>query len=87
MVPRKRIPKERDLRFQQALGLVLRELRAGKYSQDGFADLVGVYRSHMGLIEQGKLDVRFSTLLTLAEALKMPLSELMAQVEARERSA
>lgn len=85
MVPRKRIPKERDVQFWQALGNTLRELRDGKFNQDNFADVVGVYRSHMGLIEQGKLDVRLSTLLSLAAALDMPLSELMRKVEEREQ--
>ena len=31
----------------------------------------------MGLIEQGKLDLRLSTLLTLAGTLGLPLSELL----------
>lgn len=62
---------------------MVHDLRKPRASQDDFADRVGVYRSHMGLIEQGKLDLRLSTLLALADALEMPLSALMEQVEER----
>lgn len=79
---RKREVKASDLAFWRALGEVVRERRHG-ISQDDFADRVGVYRSHMGLIERGELDLRLSTLLALANALDMPLSVLMNQAEER----
>lgn len=83
MPPRKRVAKADDLAFQQTLGQVVRELRKPRANQDDFADQVGVYRSHMGLIEQGKLDLRLSTLLAVAGALDLPLSVLIGKVEAR----
>jgi len=83
-VPRqKRLPKDHDLQFQQTLGQLIRERRKPTSNQDDFADQVGVYRSHMGLIEQGKLDLRLSTLLALSDALQVPLSDLLRQVEER----
>lgn len=72
--------------FQKALGAVVREMRKPRANQDDFADEVGVYRSHMGLIEQGRLDIRLSTLRSLAAALGLPLSELLRQTEARVNS-
>ncbi|WP_216326008.1 helix-turn-helix domain-containing protein [Deinococcus aestuarii] len=83
MPPRKRQARPEHLAFQVALGELIRAGRKPSYNQDDFADRVGVYRSHMGLIEQGKLDLRLSTLLAVAEALDLPLSELIRQVEAR----
>ncbi|MEF2279437.1 helix-turn-helix transcriptional regulator [Deinococcus sp. YIM 134068] len=63
--------------FQVALGQRVRELRKPKYSQDEFAAEVDVFRSHMGTIEQGKSDLRLSTLLRIAAALGMTVSELL----------
>lgn len=84
MSPRTPLPKPGQTEFQRALGEVVRSLRKPTFNQDDFADQVGVYRSHMGLIEQGKLDLRLSTLRALAEALELPLSELFRQVEQRQ---
>lgn len=81
--PRKRDARPEHLAFQVALGETIRALRKPRLNQDDFADAVGVYRSHMGLIEQGKLDVRLSTLLAVAQALDLPLSALIQQVEVR----
>ena len=83
MPPRKRVPRDRELRVQQLLGQVVRERRKQTMNQDDFADEVGVYRSHMGRIEQGTLDVRLSTLLALSDALDLPLSDLLRQIEER----
>lgn len=83
MPSRKREPRPADLRYRQALGETIRELRKATLNQDDFADRVGVYRSHMGLIEQGKLDLRLGTLLLIAEALDLPLSSLLGRVESR----
>ncbi|GAA5503746.1 hypothetical protein Dxin01_03508 [Deinococcus xinjiangensis] len=71
--------------YLAALGNVVREHRKPLFNQDDFADKVGIYRSHMGQIEQGKLDIRVSTLLGVAAALEMPLSALIALVEERQR--
>jgi len=83
MPPQKRLPKDQDLCFQRILGQLIRERRKPSHNQDDFADQVGIYRSHMGLIEQGKLDLRLSTLLAVSDALQLPLSDLLQQVEER----
>ena len=84
MPPRTPLSKPEQIAFQQVLGEVVRTLRKPTSNQDDFADQVGVYRSHMGLIEQGRLDLRLSTLRALAQALEMPLSELLSQAEQRQ---
>ena len=82
MPPRKGVTKASEPEFQVALGAVIREARK-PVNQDDFADLIGVYRSHMGRIEQGQLNLRLSTLIALAHGLKMPLSQLIALAEER----
>ncbi|WP_216327351.1 helix-turn-helix domain-containing protein [Deinococcus aestuarii] len=76
--PRKKHePDAATLAFQAALGQRIRELRDEGYSQDDFAAKVDVFRSHMSRIEQGKTDLRLSTLLRIATALGMTVSELL----------
>lgn len=87
MAPRSRPPTSDDRTLQQALGAVIRETRKASLNQDDFADRVGVYRSHMGLIEQGRLDLRLSTLQAVAAALDLPLSRLLALAEERRAAA
>ena len=85
MAPRNKLPEDDTLAYRQALGRAVRRLRKPQHNQDDFADLVGVYRSHMGLIEQGKLDLRLSTLLRLARALQLDPEGLLAQVALEEK--
>lgn len=76
--PRKKHPPtEEDWRVRKALGRRIYELRDPLYTQEEFAELIDVYRSHVSTIEQGKTDLRLSTLLRIASALKMPLHELL----------
>lgn len=86
MASRKKEPRPADLEFRRALGAVIRDLRKPNFNQDDFAAEVGVYRSHMGLIEQGKLDIRLTTLRDIAQALGLEASVLLAQAEQRKRN-
>lgn len=62
--PRKKhIPTDEDLQFRRALGQRIRQLRDPLYTQEEFADLIDVYRTHVSTIEAGKTDMRLSTLL------------------------
>lgn len=86
-MPRKvrtpRAPDQATLAFLSALGQRIRNLRDAEYNQDDFAAKVDVYRSHMSRIEQGKTDLRASTLLRIAAALGMSVSELLDLPEGR----
>lgn len=66
-----------ELTFRVALGQRIRDLRTPLFSQDEFADAIDVYRSHMSNIERGKSDLKLSTLLRVADALEMTVSELL----------
>jgi transcriptional regulator with XRE-family HTH domain len=62
----------------ESMGRRIRETRnSQQISQETLADMAGVDRSHMGFIERGKKDIRVSTLLKIARALKMPPGNLL----------
>jgi transcriptional regulator with XRE-family HTH domain len=62
---------------QKALGAKIRELRSKKgLSQEAFADLCGIHRSHMGEIERGETNITLSTLLVISQKLETPVATL-----------
>lgn len=63
--------------FRAALGERIRDWRYPKYNQDELASAVNVYRTHISTIELGRTDIRLSTLLRIADALDVPLDELL----------
>jgi len=74
-------------RLQRKLGKAVRRLRAGAgYSQEAFADAVGVHRTTMGRIERGDFSVTLGTLERLAKGLKLSVSALIAEAEAEGRA-
>ncbi|MDR2961317.1 MAG: helix-turn-helix domain-containing protein [Stenotrophomonas sp.] len=63
---------------QQALGTAIREGRlALGVSQEEFAAQLGMHRTQLGHIEQGKKDCRLSTIIRIATALDVPASSLL----------
>jgi len=69
--------------FQKSLGSVIRTRRAKLgYSQESFADAVGVHRTYVGSIERGERNISVKNLLAIADALSIPLSTLIALAEA-----
>ncbi|CAN5515756.1 hypothetical protein BH09GEM1_BH09GEM1_42550 [soil metagenome] len=68
--------------LQLRFGTTIRRLRvAAGYSQEGFADEIGVHRSYMGMIERGKVAVTLVTMHKLARGLNMTMSDLLSQAE------
>jgi len=62
---------------QKALGSRIRELRLKRgWSQEEFADVCGIHRSHMGEIERGETNLTLSTLLTISSKLETSISVL-----------
>lgn len=47
-----------------------------RYSQEKLAELAGIQQPHLGKIERGEVDVRFSTLVAIMKALKVPFEKL-----------
>ncbi|PJL72312.1 hypothetical protein B9Y75_10265 [Stenotrophomonas maltophilia] len=63
---------------QQALGTAIKEGRlALGVSQEEFAAQLGMHRTQLGHIEQGKKDCRLSTIIRIATALNVPASSLL----------
>ena len=67
-----------------AFGVAVREARRKRgFSQEGFADHVGVHRTYMGLVERGRNFVTILTAHRIAQGLDMSLSDLIVLVEGR----
>ena len=68
----------------RALGQRIRDLRAKKgYSQESFADFVGVHRTFVGTIERGESNLSFHNLARISKALGITLAQLLSGVEKR----
>jgi transcriptional regulator with XRE-family HTH domain len=67
------------------LGKRIREVRIerGFASQDALGDYLKMHRSFIGHLENGRKDFRLTTIMRVAEALGVPLSELFAAIEDR----
>lgn len=64
----------------QALGDAVRSMRVSKdISQEGLALQAGVDRSYVGRIERGENNVAVLTLIRIAHALDLTVTELMAE--------
>jgi transcriptional regulator with XRE-family HTH domain len=65
-----------------ALGRAIRRYRTGHaMSQEDLAHRSGMHRTYVGGIERGERNPSFTNLLRLADALQVPVSELLASVE------
>jgi transcriptional regulator with XRE-family HTH domain len=68
--------------LQTKLGTAVRERRqALEYSQDTFADAIGMHRAYYSAIERGERNVTLATLARVAEGLDMRIAELMAEAK------
>lgn len=66
----------------RTLGLRIRDLRSHRgFSQEAFADIAGVHRTYMGHLERGEKNLSFLSMLKVANALGISLSELLTGVE------
>jgi transcriptional regulator with XRE-family HTH domain len=65
-----------------ALGHTVRALRStAGYSQEGFADAIGVHRTYMGTLERGDGNPTLETLELIAQGLRISVSELLHAAE------
>ena len=61
-----------------SLGKAIRKLRSNEgYSQEAFADAVGIDRSYLGGIERGEHNLALMNLIKIASALNISPSELL----------
>jgi DNA-binding XRE family transcriptional regulator len=63
--------------FQKRLGARVREIRtAQEFSQEGFAEACGLHRTHISLLERGRINVTVNTVRQIAIVLRISLAEL-----------
>ncbi len=62
-------------------GIVIRDLRNKKgVTQEVLSGLAGIPRSHLAMIESGRISPKIDTLWRIAEALGLKLSELIQMI-------
>lgn len=68
--------------LRKNLGFAIRRLRkeAG-YSQEAFADLVGVHRTYMGAVERGERNISLDNIEKIARALKLSAGQLLIEAQ------
>ncbi|MBT2117796.1 helix-turn-helix transcriptional regulator [Dyella sp. LX-66] len=65
-----------------SLGLTIRARRESMgYSQDTFADAIGMHRAYYASIERGKRNLTLSTLVRVAQGLGIRPSKLLDQAD------
>lgn len=68
----------RDTELLKAVGARVKAARTARaLNQDDFAAAAQVHRAYIGQIENGRKDLRLSTLYRLAAALGVPVCELL----------
>ena len=81
---KKRVLRKPSARMTDALAFNIRQFRARKMlSQEDFADLCGLHRTYVGSVERGERNVTLSTLESLAEAMRVSVSELLSVTSVR----
>ncbi|HEY6347801.1 MAG TPA: helix-turn-helix transcriptional regulator [Candidatus Angelobacter sp.] len=69
------------MNIQIQLGTRIRENRSRMgWSQESFADMCGLNRSHMGEIERGRANITLATLLIIAQKLGTSPAELLREL-------
>lgn len=70
------------LPLRQRLGRTVRRLRlAAGYSQEAFADHVGVHRTYMGAVERGEVNISLDNIERLAGKLGMTAGQLLSSAD------
>jgi transcriptional regulator with XRE-family HTH domain len=68
--------------YSRGVGNVLRTRRRGLgFSQESFADRIGMHRAYYGALERGAKNWQLSTLIRVAVGLGLQLSQLIEAAE------
>lgn len=69
-------------RLQMRIADVVRRHRMStRFSQETFADHIGMHRAQYGFLERGRRDLRLSTLERVANGLETPLWVILREAE------
>lgn len=66
-----------DKSFYEAVGRRIREVRKGKITQAALASVVSLTRTSIVNIEQGRQQLFVHTLVDIAQALRVPVADLI----------
>jgi transcriptional regulator with XRE-family HTH domain len=66
------------VRFGKA---VRRRREAAGYTQESFADHIGVHRNYMGTVERGETNITLENIERIARGLRISVAELMHEAE------
>lgn len=64
-----------------ALGLEIKSLRSARWSQEDFADHVGLHRTYLSKVERGIQNLTVVSLARIAAGLELRPSELLRRAE------
>ena len=63
--------------FQKRLGARVRQVRTAKgFSQESFAEACDLHRTHVSLLERGRINITVNTARQIAHVLEISLAEL-----------
>lgn len=63
------------------IGSQIRSLRHKKgISQEELADIAGVHRTYIGMVERGEKNITILTIIKISKALNVPVSHLIGDV-------
>jgi transcriptional regulator with XRE-family HTH domain len=63
-------------------GQIVRRFRSDAgYSQESFADLIGVHRNYIGTVERGETNITLENIARIARGLKQPIWMLLRELE------
>lgn len=66
--------------LRKQLGRAIRRLRSAEgYSQESFADAIGVHRNYMGTVERGETNITLDSLEKIAVGLGLTVLELFRE--------
>lgn len=67
---------------QKKLGLIIRELRTKQnISQEKLAELVGVHRTYIGMIERGEKNITINTIEKIAKGLNIKVWKILERID------
>jgi transcriptional regulator with XRE-family HTH domain len=68
--------------YRLKFGKAVRRLRTDAgYSQESFADAVGVHRTYMGAVERGEVNISLDNIERVAKALRLTPARLFLAAE------
>lgn len=69
-------------------GATIRRLRVrAGYSQESFADHVGMHRNYIGTVERGETNITLENIARIAKGLQIPMNALFTELEGNESDA